>query len=393
MRILWSSNGPWVSTGYGVQTRLFCPRIRDLGHEVAICAWYGLQGGVIGWDGMTVYPGAFHPYGADIAPQHAKEFGADLVISLIDAHAQPHAMLNKHGRWAPWFPVDSEPLPRPVMDEVKHAWQPLVFSRHGERMAREAGLDPRYVPHGVDTKVYRPLPQAEARERLGLPADAFIAVAVMANKGLPSRKAWPEQIEAFARFRQRHPDAMLYLHTVLGTEMQGVDITRCLRDFEVPEDAVRVGSQYRALLGFPDEVMRVIYSAGDVLLNCSMGEGFGVPIIEAQACGTPVITGDWTAMSEITGAGWAVKQGTPWYVPPQSAYQYLPHVDGIVEALEQAREARGDDALRRRAVEFAAGYDADLVAREFWRPVLAELEERIRDEGAEHAPEVEVAAA
>ena len=37
-----------------------------------------------------------------------------------------------------------------------------------------------------------------------------------------------------------------------------------------------------------------------------MGEGFGVPIIEAQACGTPVITGDWTAMSEITRTGLAI---------------------------------------------------------------------------------------
>jgi hypothetical protein len=32
MRINWFSNSPWASTGYGVQTRLFVPRIRKLGH-------------------------------------------------------------------------------------------------------------------------------------------------------------------------------------------------------------------------------------------------------------------------------------------------------------------------------------------------------------------------
>lgn len=396
MRILWSSNGPWVPTGYGVQTKLFAPRIRDLGHDVAICAWYGLQGGTITWDGMPVYSGAFHPFGADVTPMHAKEWDADLILTLIDANGQPHKMLGKTGiRWAPWFPVDAEPLPAPVRDEVKHAWQPLVFSRFGERMAREAGLDPRYVPHGVDTKAFFPGNRAESRARLGIPEGAFLVSAVMANKGLPSRKAWPEQIEAFARFRQRAPEAMLYMHTLLGTEMQGVDLAQCLRDFEVPESAVRVGSQYRALFGFPDEVLRTIYVASDVLLSATMGEGFGVPIIEAQACGCPVIVGGWTAMPELVGAGYVVEQGTPWFVPPQSAYQYLPHVDAIVGALEQAHEARGDQGLRAHAAEFARQYDADHVAQAYWKPVLAELEQRIADERAAEteAPEVEVAAA
>src|SRR5574338_349983 len=56
MKILWSSVAPWIGTGYGQQSRLFTPRIRDLGHHVALSAYCGLEGTIGTWEGMTVYP-------------------------------------------------------------------------------------------------------------------------------------------------------------------------------------------------------------------------------------------------------------------------------------------------------------------------------------------------
>ena len=51
-----------------------------------------------------------------------------------------------------------------------------------------------------------------------------------------------------------------------------------------------------------------------------------------------------------------------------------PSVYEIVEALEAAYDARGDQELRAKAREFALAYDADKVFAEQWVPVLAELE-------------------
>ncbi len=392
MRILLHTNSPATAqTGYGVQARLFTPRWRDrLGHDVAVSAFYGAEGATQIWEGMPIFPKFADPYGLDIVGAHADRWQADIVMTLIDAWVMRPEVLR---RWVPWFPVDhDDKIPPPVLDRVRQAYQPIVFSRHAERLAQDAGLDVRYVPHGVDTGIFRPLDQGECRDRLGLPRDRFLISAVMANKGLPSRKAWPQQLEAYAQFAKKHRDALLYLHTLVSQEMGGVNIRECLQAFGVPDDQVVVADQYRILTGIPDDVMAGIYSASDVLLNCSMGEGFGVPILEAQACGCPVITGGWTAMPELTWAGWMVdrEDATPVWTA-QAGYQHQPHVDAIVGALNDAYKARGNEQIRARAVDGAQAYDADHVTDTHWKPVLAEIADRIDAEkgtAALPAPEV-----
>jgi glycosyltransferase involved in cell wall biosynthesis len=120
------------------------------------------------------------------------------------------------------------------------------------------------------------------------------------------------------------------------------------------------------------EHLVVLYSAFDVLLNPSMGEGFGIPIVESQACGVPVIVSDHSAMTELCGAGWLVT-GDPWWDAMQEAFFIAPAIDGVLAALEAAYEERANEDLRAYAVEFAQGYDADVVTEEFWLPALEKL--------------------
>ena len=70
-----------------------------------------------------------------------------------------------------------------------------------------------------------------------------------------------------------------------------------------------------------------------MLLNASMGEGFGLTVLEAQACGVPAIVTDFTAMSEVCGAGWKVGYERHW--TDQASWQARPRVEEIVESLEE----------------------------------------------------------
>jgi len=387
MRILWWSNAPWASTGYGVQTKLFAPRLAKAGHQLAIAALYGLQGGPITWNGIQCFPG-LSEIGQEAIGHHSESWNADITIGLFDAWPfEPQFFRNSGMRWVPWFPVDMEPLAAQVQDRVQQAFASIVFSKFGERMCQKAGLVPFYVPHGVDLEEYQPIPRAEARKALGCPEDRFVVGMVAANKDYPSRKALPQVIEAFARFAKRHSDALLYLHTKCNDEPLGsgaINIRHLIKHFEL-KDRVITADPYHLSMGYGDKYMAQIYSALDCLASPSLGEGFGVPILEAQACGCPVLVGDWTSMGELCFAGYKIprERSEPFWTGLNSFFQ-LPHVAAIEDGLEALFRVRGDAGLRQQARRGAEAYGVDLIVEKYWQPVLTAVQEKIRGQNAKN---------
>jgi glycosyltransferase involved in cell wall biosynthesis len=389
MRILWHSNAPWAKTGYGNQTAMFWHRIQALGYPVTLASNYGLQGSTLtvaeGDQQTVVYPTGLTTAGNDIIASHVRHANADILITLYDAWVfDPDVM--SHVRWCPWLPIDHDPVPPPVLRAVKGAYQAIAYSQFGQDRLKRAGIDAAYVPHGVETKIMRPLPRAEALAKVQFPEALaehdFLAVMVAANKGTPSRKCFPQVLRAWKAFvEDGHPNALLYMHTHAGEQFQGVNLEELLGQLGISQRNVLFADPYWNILGYPDEYMANLYSAADVLVSPSMGEGFGLPILEAQACGCPVIVGDWTSMPELTFAGWKL-QGEPYYTP-QASWQYIPYHAEIVRALNEAYEARGDRGMRNAAAKGALAYDADKVTRKFWAPLLAELAAEV--EGAQAA--------
>jgi FkbM family methyltransferase len=385
VKVLWHSVAPWVGSGYGQQTAINVPRIQALGHDVAISAYYGLQGSKLRWNGVDVYP-AYEPatYGADIVVSHAIDwFGANdrpfeeaaaagIILTLTDVWAIQCPMLV-HMAVCSWVPIDHIGLPGIVDDWFRQTGaQPIAMSRFGERELAKAGHEPLYVPHGIDTRMFAPGDRSEARVRQGLPDDAFVVALMAANIGKDgSRKAFKEQIAAFAELRRRHSDAMLVLHTDVANSA-GVDIMRMLSD--LPEGSYRYTDQYAYRKGLPVEAVADLYRAANVYTNASWGEGFGIGIIEAQACGTPVIVTDATAMPELCGAGWRVGFEPIWH-ESQGAWAAIPRVSEIAAAYLEAYDQA--DSLRDDARAFAEQYDADLVAEMYWEPALKQISEAL----------------
>jgi len=376
LRILWHSNAPWASTGYGNQTKLFTPRIRALGYEVSISGFWGLQAGVIRANEMTVLPNGYHPYGIDIIGAHAANVKADIVITLLDAWViDPSRFPNV--KWVPWFPVDSYPLPASIFHQVNQAYDRIVFSRFAEEQVHNAGLSCRYIPHGTDTKVYHPININDAREKMNFPKDAFIVGMVAANKGaIQNRKAFDPQIRAFSELYRKHSDCILYLHTLANQQGQIGDALNLAAICEFY--GLTIGKnvwfvdEYFYHLGLPDNpYMLNAYNSMDVLLNVSMGEGFGIPILEAQACGTPVIVGNWTSMSELCFSGWKVDQSeSDEWMTPLISYQRMPRWQAVHERLESAYNMRGNQDYRSLARDGALSYDVDKITEKYWKPTL-----------------------
>lgn len=399
LRINFFSNSPWVSTGYGMQTKLTVPRLKKLGHEMSITAFFGLDGGLISFDGINVFPRYKHPYGMDVIGDHAQATKSDIIITLMDAWVVETINIPPSIEWHPYFPIDCEPMSHRILQKIKLGKKPIVMSKFGKEMTDNAGIDAYYVPHMVDTKVFKRNDVKKSRKMLGLPNDKFIVGMVAANKSIPPRKAFFEQIAAFAAFKQDHKDALLYLHTDDGVNGgETVNLVNFCKimglkcDYIVgpnkpvnPEADVIFVDQYSYSIGLPDNFMVSVYNSLDVLMMVSLGEGFGVPLIEAQACGCPVITGEWTSMGELCFSGWKIPktEATPEYNSFYETFQWKVTVEAVLKRLMLAYEVRGNEDYRNRARDGAMAYDCDKVTEKYWKPVLEDIEKNLHKEAVE----------
>jgi len=366
-----------VASGYGKQTALFVPRLRDQGHDMAMAANFGVAGCTTFWNDMPVFA-AQQDWGNPSISTFARHFQVDWVIALCDSWVMKPDKWDDDLRMAIWAPVDEWPPPPAVLETLKHPKvQPIAMSRFGEHWLRKAKLEPIYVPHGVDTKVFYPYPDRRAaREVLEMPEDAFIVGMVGANRGWSAhapRKSFPQAFDAFAEFARRHKDVYLYCHTVAQPSPPGIDLVLLARAVGIPDDRLAFPPDVAWHLHVMDDnFVAGVMNACDVLLNPSMSEGFGIPIIEAQACGVPVIASDHSSMPELTASGWLVS-GDKWWDGAQMGFAIMPSVASILERLEEAYESRGDPAQSAAALELAQTYEADRVAELYWKPALEQL--------------------
>lgn len=394
MKILWYSNAPWCGSGYGTQTALVVPKLIGLGHDVAVASFFGLQGTPLKWgeDQMTVFPGSSEDtFAQDLMLGHYQQHHADLLITLMDAWAlDPNKMSDmtrNNVRLAHWLPVDTDPLSRLDHRQVSYNGSRVIaMTRHGEEMLKE--FAPVYVPHAVDTELFKPYDSEDERQEVrakGEFEDCFVIGMNAANTD-PIRKGFGEQLQAFKLFHDEHPDTRMLIHTRKSTR-QGVQMDEICKALELDKgEIVQFGDQYLTASGMTS-TKEIAHWCGvlDLFSNCAWGEGFGLPILEAQACGVPCVVTDASAMREVCGAGWKVS-GQRYWNAGHSAWWVTPNVEQIRLAYEKAYAlwksgsavtSEGDrislEDLKRKAREHALQYDIDRVVKEFWVPALEEL--------------------
>jgi glycosyltransferase involved in cell wall biosynthesis len=384
VKILIHANAPHAKTGYGVQCAMLAEHLRDAGHDVAISCTWGQQGGTGTWRGITLYPMGYEQNSNDVIHHNAvHHFGGDpkagWIITILDVWCMVNPLLAEFNV-AAWVPVDHYPAPKDVLQFFHRTGAvPITMSAFGDTQLAEAGLEPVHIPLGIDLEAFKPTKSLEidgrdvtCRELFDLPDDAFVVGMVAMNKGWQrDRKGFNEAFRAFGAFWREHNDAVLFVHAEKLGGADGQNLVELAIHCGIPDHALVWTDQYAYRLGVSPEMMAAAYTAMDVLLAPSHGEGFCVPLIEAQACGTPVIANNFAAQPELIGAGYTV-MGQPEWDPPQHASYVVPFIGDIVEKLELVYEQPRGRVVE--AIEFVQEFEFSKLFRERWVPFLDKLD-------------------
>lgn len=134
------------------------------------------------------------------------------------------------------------------------------------------------------------------------------------------RKNLPNMIDAFSIVRERRPELQF---VIVGGPSGRDDVFPA----ELPEGVIVAGRVTR-------QELRTLYNNAELLLFTTLYEGFGMPVLEAMACGCPVVTSPVTSLPEVAG-------NSALYASP---YQSDKIVEPVLRVLEEA-------GLRKRLVE------------------------------------------
>jgi glycosyltransferase involved in cell wall biosynthesis len=308
----------------------------------------------------------------------------DYIITLWDIWLLDGKRKFPKDKWVAYVPTDTNEMSKVLATVVKETGLQLAMSKHGLASMRRAGFEPLYVPHGVDMEMLRPdeAGRAAFRKHFGWDDDTFVIGSVGLNYR-DDRKGFIPLMHAFREFHERHPKSRLYIHTNAGLKGEDtIPFSRIANDFGIGE-WVGWPHQMSLNMGLIDEDwLRSIYNGFDVFCLPTRGEGFGIPTVDAQACGIPVIVSNNTTGPELCKAGWLIDvddDDLRWLM--NGAWRYEPRMSAVLARLEESYDLWQDKAawayLKNQARRGVAEYDWPVVWDKYWRPVLRVLEERL----------------
>jgi glycosyltransferase involved in cell wall biosynthesis len=151
--------------------------------------------------------------------------------------------------------------------------------------------------------------------------------------GLHYRKNADLVLKAWPLLSARHPELLL---VVAG---------HCTEQYA--EEAKRLGSTVK-LTGFvQDETLHALYSSAQTVWFPSLYEGFGMPVLEAMACGTPVVASDSSSLPEVSG-------GAAVLVSPHRPDEHADAIDSLLRNPQIRKELSGKGRAHARAFTWEA---------------------------------------
>ena len=352
-RVLLVSEAHYLASGFGTYSKQILRRLHDTGkYEIAEFASYGKASAVhdTDWlfyanmlDNDSPCPeldeynrNSVHQFGAWRFDRVCLDFKPDVVLCYRDPWMDmwiKDSPLRPYFHWV-WMPtVDSAPQRQEWINGFSECDALFAYSEFGAKVMKEQGKKKVNVigcaSPGIDPSVYVPVSdKREHRKKLGIDPDCFIVGTVMRNQ---KRKLFFELMKSFRLFLDTAPPEIanksyLYLHTSYP-EPQGWDLPdgimqnglggkvlmtylcrNCKKLSCQPfNDAMTWCPHCNGLsavcptvsFGVTIEDLVGIYNLFDLYAQYAICEGFGMPQVEAAACGIPVAATNYSAMEDV----------------------------------------------------------------------------------------------
>lgn len=226
--------------------------------------------------------------------------------------------------------------------------------------------------HGVDTDIFKPVDKAEAKRALGYAPERFLVVRTDKNS---IRKDYPATWKALRPLLAKYPDIDVHWHCLSRTA-DGYNLDALRWNDEAVRDRVNYTGGLGGYTGSPVEQLATLYAAADLYVSTSWGEGFGLPLLESLACGTPVVATNCSAISEVVGPGGVLVEPKARISTPMGQDQCLPDIEAFTAAIDglyHGRTWRRD--LAKAGLAHAANFSWDTAARRFDTIIRAAVEQ------------------
>jgi glycosyltransferase involved in cell wall biosynthesis len=360
-RILYIGHSPTINTGQGVVSHRLCGALHRAGFRMIALGmgevrrrppalpyrlWVPCRHDTMGWH---LLPQVLATENPDLAFVHGDlEMTCEAITKLRQIQAGLPIVL--------YYSVEGEPIHAGWAATIRSVDLAMVYTEYGREVTKQcARRDVPAVPLGIDTDEFGPLHEEERqrwRDVLGWNG-RFVLCYVARNMWT---KQQPVLLHALRSLVDSGlDDLLLYLHCApfdrhrhggwnlgaMASEM-GLEAAVSFPSGELERRAANSDQETPGI--------REIYGSCDLYVHPSSVEGFGFPLLEAMACGCPVLhTADGGVMEEVCGDAGEPVSPAAWVVSAFGSRLHVLDPERLAEAIRRLYDEWKDDPSSWRA--------------------------------------------
>lgn len=399
-RVLWISDAG-ATTGFATATHAIGERlVEDYGHEVSVLAVnYRGDSWACNRHGDHVTPlRLYRPdtivgsdiYGRSRIIEMLGKIDPDVVVFLADPQIILGTLFdNKYDtekillRYKPiisYIPCDGINLPASWTEVLPKVTNVVTMSKWGSSLYQPSKL----VYHGIDTNLWWPIEErpkvtsggvvcktkADAKRAFGFDPDHFLVGRIDTNSG---RKDYPSLVRSLWPLMKKYKDIDVHFHCADNAPGVGVRFQAMLsREPDIDPARFHFPGLHSTFEGWQQADVNVLMSAFDVFVSTSRGEGFGLTLGEAAACGIPIVAQNVSAIPEVVGPGGILLEPKDLITVPSGEDNWLADTAAFTETVERLYHSKGlRKELGAKGAEHAKTFSWDFAAAKFDEYVTA----------------------